>query len=461
MIEQAGLDPFGQGAILDAAIGMAKGAGRTAVNLGRLVHRIPGVDALFGEIPADAESRLGLDPVNTAQRMGGHLEQAAEYIVPGTAAERGAIAIAARLAPKSRVVATRAARVLAGSGSSAATAEAQGGNVPMAAAMGAAGPLLGAASEAATPAIRDASERLVRAAVKPTITALRRIAGGRGEGLDAKATALVRFIIDHRLTTPEKAQTLIEESERELQRVLSLKNAPTDAPQRAARYLAALERSASKQGLPAEDVAQLRNATAELLQGPMGKDEIAMVLQPHPSLVDAAGKPILVLTPQTTRVLRTDVMADEALASAQSSSRWQTNKQWGEQKGTRIEAKKAVESAQRTAVKRAVPEAKPELAIQSQAIQARDVLDRMNARAQNRDVMSLPGAVVGAGQLAAGKVPILGLAANWLRDNQMRLGIWADRLSSAITRQDVREVSAILNRFGVGLVAQPSPGARP
>ena len=47
--------------------------------------------------------------------------------------------------------------------------------------------------------------------------------------------------------------------------------------------------------------------------------------------------------------LRTDVMADEALESARASSKWTTRKQWGEQKGTRIEAGKAVERAQRDA----------------------------------------------------------------------------------------------------------------
>src|SRR6185369_16972068 len=40
----------------NAALGFAKAAGRTAVNLGRAVHQIPGVDAVFGKIPEDASA---------------------------------------------------------------------------------------------------------------------------------------------------------------------------------------------------------------------------------------------------------------------------------------------------------------------------------------------------------------------------------------------------------------------
>ena len=85
----------------DLAMGAAKGAGNTAVNLGRLVHKIPGVsqgvDALYGLFGADvdsakdfatqgeAQSRLGLNPTNTAQKVGFIAEQGAEYLSPGKA----------------------------------------------------------------------------------------------------------------------------------------------------------------------------------------------------------------------------------------------------------------------------------------------------------------------------------------------------------------------------------------
>lgn len=185
----------------------------------------------------------------------------------------------------------------------------------------------------------------------------------------------------------------------------------------------------------------------------MGKDVVTMVSTPHPTLVQPNGQPFMVLTPKTTRALRTDVMADEALDSARASSKWTTRKQWGEQKGTRMEAEKAVERAQRDAVKEAVPEARPVLAKQGNAIRSAETLDRMQLRAGNRDAVSLPAHVIAAGEIATGRVPLMAFAANWLRNNQMKAGIGADALAKAIQRNDVRSVSEILGRLGVAFEA--------
>jgi hypothetical protein len=437
----------------DPVIGFGKGAAKTAVNLGRLVHKIPGVSAVLGEIPADAEAALGLEPTNTAQRIGEGVERIAEFLIPGAAAERAAVAVASKVAPVLGKASRLTSRAAAQGGTSAGVATAQGGDATTAGALGAALPGAGAVAGATARSLRRGSEGLVRAAIKPTVTAMRRISGTPGQGLDAKAEAMVRFIIDHRLTTPEKARDLIVASERELQRLLAVKNAPTDAPQRAIRYLAALERNAAKQGLAADDVAQLRNAAAEMLEGGMGKDVVTMIPTPHPTLVQPNGQPFMVLTPKTTRALRTDVMADEALDSARASSKWSTRKQWGEQKGTRMEAEKAVERAQRDAVKEAIPETRPVLAKQGQAIRSAETLDRMQLRAGNRDAVSLPAHVIAAGEVASGRVPLLAFAANWLRNNQLKAGMAADALSKAIQRNDVKTVGEILGRLGVATAA--------
>ena len=95
---------------------------------------------------------------------------------------------------------------------------------------------------------------------------------------------------------------------------------------------------------------------------------------------------------------RGQVSAREALESARKSGQWGTRKQWGEQKGATTEAKKAVERAQRDAVKVAVPDAKPLLQREGQALTAADVLDRMAQRASNRDPLSLPAAVIAQGR---------------------------------------------------------------
>lgn len=463
----------------DALIGIGKGAAGTAINLGLLVHKIPGVsaavDAVYGDagdgdqtlsgLVAGSAPRKGLStrafevadevvrPTNTAQRIGKGVEQIAEFMVPAAGAEKLAATVAAKTAPILGRAAPVVARAVTQGATSAGVAEAQGGDPMSAGLLAAAVPAAGVLAGGTARMLRKSSEGLVRAAIKPTVSAMKKISGTAGQGLDAKAESMVRFIIDNRLTTPEKARDLIVASERELQRLLAVKNAPTDAPQRAIRYLAALERNAAKQGLAADDVAQLRNAAAELIEGGMGKNVVTMIPTPHPTLVQPNGQPFMVLTPKTSRVLRTDVMADEALDSARASSKWTTRKQWGEQKGTRMEAEKAVERAQRDAVKEAIPEARPVLAAQGNAIRSAETLDRMQLRAGNHDAVSLPAQVVAAAELAQGRVPLMAFAANWLRNNQLKAGMGADALANAIQRNDVRTVSEILGRLGVALEA--------
>lgn len=123
---------------LDMLAGAAKGVGRSAVGAGRLVQMIPGVSRLTGEIPQGAESALGLDPSNTGQKIGMGVEQAAEFLLPGSLIRKApAVAGLIRRAP----MAGRAvAEALAGGG----VAALQGGDVATSAALGAAGPLIGA-----------------------------------------------------------------------------------------------------------------------------------------------------------------------------------------------------------------------------------------------------------------------------------------------------------------------------
>lgn len=442
------------GQIVDLGKGAAKGAARTAVGFGRAWHMVPGVDRALGDMPSN--TALGLDPSNDMQRYGMGAEQIGEFLIPGGAAERGAATMTAKLAPYFRntprlvKAATKLVPKMVTQGTTTAgLTAAQGGDATTAGAVAAAVPVGGAVAEQLSPFLRSKAEYMVRTAIKPTVTALKRIAGASAEGLDAKAEALVRFIIDHKLTTADKARKLFADTENELKVVLSMKNAVTDAPQRASRYLATLERSAAKQGLPADDVAQISNAAADLLKGPMGEDVITMVPTPHPTLVGPNGQPITVMRPQVTRQLRTDVQADEALASARSSSRWSTNKQWGEQKGTTTEATKAVERAQRDATKAAVPEAKDLLRTESNAIKSTEVLDRMQHRQANREDVSLPAHV-----LAAGGHGVLAFASNWLRNNGLKAGIWADRLSKAVATNNASQAAWILSRLGVGAEAQ-------
>ena len=441
----------------DPAIGFVKGVGNTVAGLGSMVHSIPGVsgamDAVLGQPGVSeasfARAREVTVPSNPTEAAAMGVEQAAEFIaLPGPAKVRGALRVLE--AAKTGASAAGLARAQGASEGGVLTTGVLSA-VPVAEGVMAAGRKVG---EAAAP--------LVRAAIKPTVSAMKKVAGASVEGIEAKANQLVSFIIQNRVTTAEKARTIVTEAERELQRVLSTRNAPTDAPQRAVRYLEAVERQAAKQGLPATDVAILRNAAAEVLESGLGKDVVTMVPTPHPTLVQPNGQPFMVMTPQISRALRTDVTATEALERARATSRWETRKAWGEQKGAQLEASKAVERAARDSVKAAVPEAVPILQRQGMGIRAADVLDRAEFRAANRDAVSLPAHVIAAGEVATGRVPVMAFAANWLRNNQLRAGVWADDLGKAINNNDTGRVVSILHRLGVASTAQASvpAGAR-
>lgn len=435
----------------DVGMGIAKGAANTAVGLGELVHRIPGVstavDALYGQ-PGLSEAafpaaREAVRPTNTAQKVGFYGEQMGEFFLP-VAGMPGKVGLAANVA-KDAVL----AGAQSGSGRDAALSGAMSAVVPG-----------GKAVKAGGKWIADQAEPLVRSAMKPAMASLRKITG-KG-GMDAKANALVRFVIDNKLTTPDKAQRLFQETEGALQRLMAVKNAPTDEPARVLRYLSALESSAAKQRLAGADVAAIRNAAADLLEGSLGQDVVTWAMQPHPTLVDAAGKALMVKVPVTSRAMRPFTMADEALDAARSSGRWQTRKAWGEIKGTDKEIAKTVERAGRDAVKKAIPEAKALLATEGKAIQAEQALDRMAARTGNRDAISLPAHVIAAGEVASGKVPVMAFAANWLRNNQMKAGMWADVLGKAIQKGNAPLVADILERLGVSGVSQMArQGATP
>jgi predicted transcriptional regulator len=75
-------------------------------------------------------------------------------------------------------------------------------------------------------------------------------------------------------------------------------------------------------------------------------------------------------------------------------------------------------------------------------------------RQGNRDVLSLPSQVAIVTEVSQGKVPLTAVALNYLRNNQMKLGIHADELAQAIANEDTQAMGRILAQFGVGLGAQ-------
>ncbi len=314
-----------------------------------------------------------------------------------------------------------------------------------------------AATRAVGKVVGAPAERLVRSAVKPTVTAMRQRAGASVTGINAQADRLVKYITDRGITSPAHAERIIAKAESAIQAAASGSKVATDAPQRAQRYLDALERSAKRQGLPADDVATIRSKAAELFDtSPLSEDVTTAGTKAAPMGDQMAGGPKTVPAQVTTRELRTDVMPDEALELARGGGRWGNRKQWGEQKGAAVEANKAVERAERDAVKAAVPETKPLLREQGQAIESKKVLDRMQFREANREPVSPFDITTAAVEMGTTGVPVMGIARHFLRGNKLKMGVWARRLERAIQTHDEATAALILDRFGVSKAAAGS-----
>jgi hypothetical protein len=120
--------------IADLAIGAGKGVLNTAVGLGELVHRIPGVsravDTLYGteglSERAFTDARERVQPSNTPQRIGFGVEQVGEFFTPvgqvgratrlGRAAVSGAHALVQSGSPGAAVTSGALTAVLPGAG---------------------------------------------------------------------------------------------------------------------------------------------------------------------------------------------------------------------------------------------------------------------------------------------------------------------------------------------------------
>ncbi len=178
------------GAIGDVATGVVKGVGQTATNLGRLVHKIPGVsaavDTLYGA-PVSAAAFTAADKAlaqtSTAQRIGKGAEQIAEVFIPGRAISGAATAAATKRAPKiASVVGTRAAqiapRVTVEAAGGAGIAAAQGGDPRIGAVTGLI-PAVGGANRAMATGLREQAEKKVVQALGPTKERFKAIAEKR------------------------------------------------------------------------------------------------------------------------------------------------------------------------------------------------------------------------------------------------------------------------------------------
>lgn len=288
--------------------------------------------------------------------------------------------------------------------------------------------------------IAKQADPLIQSAVKPTIAELRKAAGSAGTSLQAQARRISGIIRRTGIRTPEAAEEGIKAAERKVQESLASVGPDaesvtvlTDAPQRAGRYLGKLGRGASRQMSPADDVATIANERGKFERSSPLFQTVSTPAKISSELTNSAGSPLQTAAGVTRRVPRANVTAGESLELARGTSRNATRKSWGEQAGMSVEAQKALERAGRDAAKAAAPpEMQAALKAEGDLIRLKPILDRMMVREANRDAMSLPGLVGAAPALAQGKVPLLGLAAQWMRNNQLKAGMGAMRVGPAI-----------------------------
>ncbi len=174
-------DSFFHG-VIDLAVGAAKGAGTTALNLSEMgskameagynatIGKITGRNAFKGAETA-AQAKEAIKPTNMAQNVGFGAEQVAEFLIPETAVAKGAKAMEAVTAASKMSKFAKGAANLAGkvgmeAAATGAVTAAQGGGakeIAENAALGGAGALagkaLGAAGKAMSKPLQESAEK--------------------------------------------------------------------------------------------------------------------------------------------------------------------------------------------------------------------------------------------------------------------------------------------------------------
>lgn len=145
---------FGQTPLGGLLYGAAKGVGNTVYNLGKLAHKLPGMDVIApdtaGAFSGPNEITEALTPEGTWQGAGYMGEQVAEMFVPG-AAQAGKLGFASKLLQRAGTLGKMG---LEGANAAAVTA-AQGGDAGLAGVVGAVAPGVTKVASAAAPMVAN------------------------------------------------------------------------------------------------------------------------------------------------------------------------------------------------------------------------------------------------------------------------------------------------------------------
>lgn len=284
-----------------------------------------------------------------------------------------------------------------------------------------------------------AAGRLVQAAVKPAVSSLRQQAGASVEGLTGTTKKMADILLKNRWKHADSARDALAAAEQRIQHgVTPDPNASfqplLDTATRIPKYLGELADDAGKQAIPGADVAAIESTMDGVLEG-----NLAQSVKRPATTGFIPGREVP--TTQVQRVMRAGVTPEQGLEAARKSSKWANSKAYGELKGAETEASKTVERAIRHSLKdaaahpqaparlKAVPAAMSE---QSDALTVLPLLDRMTWRQGNRDLLGFPAIAATGAEVAAGKVPIVGILAQLARSGQLRAGYGAHSLGNVL-----------------------------
>jgi len=298
---------------------------------------------------------------------------------------------------------------------------------------------------------------LVQSYLKPRYVELQHRAGIEGGTPQAVARRIAQFVIDHKLTTADKAGALVKASGQQVDDAIAKAESGQTPPvldvaDRIPRYLNAVLRRIEKQALPARDRTAVQNVGKELVEdSPLSRSTYR---PPKPETLEAGlargvnermaiarnARQAHLKTdaksqftdpggayPRSVRPreLRTDVKPSEGMEIVRTKSFFDPGASGGQVAGG-----KAIERAVRDATKAAVPATRAPLLVQGRAMDAQRLLDRGEWLAGNRDTMGGLSQIMGA---TSGR-GMVGLLMQMLKEGQLRAGIAAPGVGRAIAR---------------------------
>ena len=421
---------------LEGLKGAAKGFLNTTGNLGQLLRKVPGVNALdniMTPIPIDTT------PTNTAQKVGYVLEQGAEYVHPATRTLK-----AVKATPVLRAAPKLAQRVLAEGASAAAVSAAQGnstaGNVAAGTIAGAI-PVVGAG-------LRAGARVVTNAALKPAQRELKRMAG---DSLSDKVDNLTDFVLEKKITTPTKARSVTQEAEKQVTKAMDDYMDETEkfSAQAWEEGFNLSPESFFKDNPGSYISAELKKLRARLSKQALPQEDLKTVEKVLQDFVEAGGAD-------------RGRYPQDALELARATAARVTGKTYtGEITGAGAEAQKAIEQGWRNYVKANVPATRTPLSTQHKAIAAEKVLDqREYERSKQSAYPRLTSIMAGGGfGYQTGSVwnglMVTALTEAARRVGGVRAGILMDAIGKAAQVGDEKTLISIAHKLGIRSI----PGA--